>query len=64
MFWRTIAFALQRAGFFVNVVNAMLIHRFSDNSLRKVKTGQVDAMKIANYGLTFWCKLREYSTED
>ena len=38
MYWRPIALALKDAGFFVSVVNAILIHDFSDNSLRKVKT--------------------------
>ena len=38
MYWRPVAMALKQAGFFVSVVNAILIHRFSDNSLRKVKT--------------------------
>lgn len=64
MYWRPIALALQQAGFFVSVVNAILIHNFSDNSLRKVKTDKADALKIANYGLTFWMDLRAYSTED
>ncbi len=40
MYWRLIALVLKEAGFFISVVNAMLIHDFSDNSLRKVKTGQ------------------------
>lgn len=64
MYWRPIALALKEAGFFVSVVNAILIHDFSDNSLRKVKTDKADALKIANYGLTFWPDLREYSAED
>lgn len=64
MYWRPVALALQQAGFFVSVVNAILIHNFSDNSLRKIKTDKADALKIANYGLTFWMDLREYSTED
>lgn len=64
MYWRPIALALQQAGFFVSVVNAILIHNFGDNSLRKVKTDKADALKIANYGLTFWMDLRAYSAED
>lgn len=64
MYWRPIALALQQAGFFVSVVNAILIHRFSDNSLRNVKTDKADSLKIANYGLAFWEELREYSAED
>ncbi|MDE6589208.1 MAG: IS110 family transposase, partial [Oscillospiraceae bacterium] len=64
MYWRPIALALKEAGFFVSVVNAMLIHDFSDNSLRKIKTDKADSMKIANYALAFWQDLREYSAED
>lgn len=54
MYWRPIALAMKEAGFFVSVVNAMLIHDFSDNSLRKIKTDKADSMKIANYALAFW----------
>ncbi len=64
MYWRPVALALKEAGFFVSVVNAILIHDFSDNSLRKVKTDKADSMKIASYALAFWQELREYSTED
>ena len=64
VYWRPIALTLKNAGFFVSVVNAMLIHRFSDNSLRKVKTDRADAMKIANYALTYWQGLRDYSDTD
>lgn len=64
MYWRPIAHSLKEAGFFVSVVNAILIHNFSDNSLRKVKTDKADALKIANYGLTFWTELRNFSDED
>ena len=64
MYWRPIALTLIDAGFFVSIVNAMLIHDFSDNSIRKVKTDRADAMKIANYALTFWADLRPYTSED
>lgn len=64
MYWRPVACTLKKAGFFVSVVNAMLIHSFSDNSLRKVKTDKADSLKIANYALTFWSDLHDYSTED
>ncbi len=47
-YWRPIALTLVKAGFFVSVVNAMLIHDFRDNSLRRVKTDRADALKIAN----------------
>ena len=42
----------------------MLIYDFRNNSLRKVKTDKADSMKIANYALSFWAKLRDYSPED
>lgn len=64
MYWRPSALALKEAGFFVSVVNAMLIHDFSDNSIRKIKTDRADSLKIANYALTFWQELRDYSVED
>lgn len=64
MYWRPIARVLQQAGFFVSIVNAILIHRFSDNSLRKIKTDKADSLKIVNYGLTFWSELWVYSLED
>lgn len=64
MYWRPIALALKEAGFFVSVVNAMLIHDFCNNSLRKVKTDKADSMKIANYARSFWAEFRDYSPED
>lgn len=63
-YWHPIAKHLNEAGFFVSVVNAILIHDFSDNSLRKVKTDKADSLKIANYALTFWDTLRRYTPED
>ena len=56
MYWRPIALALKKAGFFVSVVNAMLIHDFSDSTIRKLKTGRADALKIANYLHSPGCK--------
>ena len=64
MYWRPVALTLKQSGFFVSVVNAMLIHDFSDNTIRKVKTDKADSLKIANYALTFWQELRDYSVED
>lgn len=64
MYWRPIAHVLKEAGFFVSIVNAILIHNFTDNSIRKVKTDKADALKIANYALTYWVELLDYSVED
>ena len=59
-----IACALYDAGFYVSVVNAMLIHDYKNNSLRKVKTDKKDAIKIANYGLDQWLALPRYVPEE
>lgn len=59
-----IARYLHDAGFFVAAVHAKLIHDFSNNSIRKVKTDKADALKIANYGLANWTLLKGYSPED
>lgn len=64
MYWRPIALTLKKAGFFVSVVNAILIHDFSDNSIRKLKTDRADALKIANYALAFWDTLPSLNDED
>lgn len=63
-YWRPIALTLKEAGFFVSVVNAMLIHDFSDNTIRKLKTDRADALKIANYALTFWDILPPFNNEE
>lgn len=63
-YWRPVALTLKKAGFFVSVVNAMLIHDFSDNSIRKLKTDRADALKIANYALTFWDELPPFNDEE
>ena len=59
-----IARALYDAGFYLSVVNAILIHDYKNNSLRKVKTDKKDAIKIANYGLDQWLKLPRYAPEE
>lgn len=59
-----IAWALHDAGFYVSVINALLIHDFRNNSLRKVKTDKKDAIKIANYGLDQWLDLPKYVPEE
>lgn len=46
---------------FVSVVNAILIHDYSGNTLRKAKTDKKDALKISSYTLDRWTELREYT---
>jgi len=59
-----IVWALHDAGFYVSVVNALLIHDYKNNSLRKVKTDKRDAIKLANYGLDKWLELPRYIPEE
>ena len=49
-YWRPIALTLKEAGFFVSVVNAMLIHDFSDNTIQKLKTDRADALTSHCFG--------------
>ena len=61
---KPVAFVLHDAGLFVSVVNPLLIHDYDNNSLRRVKTDKKDAVKIANYTLDKWTRLRQYLPED
>ena len=46
-----VAWLLHDAGLYVSVINAMLVHDYGNNSLRRAKTDKKDAVKLANYGL-------------
>ena len=59
-----IASALHNAGLYVSAVNAMLVHNYGNNSLRRAKTDKRDAIKLANYGLDHWLTLPRYSPEE
>ncbi len=59
-----VAFVLAEAGIYVSVVNALLVHDYGNNSLRRVKTDRKDAIKLANYGLTHWLTLPRYAPEE
>lgn len=59
-----IAQTLHNAGFYVFVVNAMLVHDYGNNSLRWAKTDKKDAIKLANYGLAHWTTLPRYLPEE
>ena len=52
-----VASFLYNSGFYVSVVNAMLVHSYGNNSLRRAKTDKKDAIKLANYGLDHWLTL-------
>lgn len=53
-----IAKVLQDAGIYVSIVNAMLVHDYGNNSLRRAKTDKKDAVKLANYALDHWLSCR------
>lgn len=59
-----VAWVLHDAGFFVSVVNAILVHDYGNNSLRRAKTDKKDAIKLANYGLDHWIMLPRYFPEE
>lgn len=55
-----IARVLYDAGIFVSVVNAILVHDYGPNSLRRGKTDKKDAVKLAHYALDRWIHLQTY----
>ena len=55
-----VAWLLHDAGLYVSVVNAMLVHDYGNNSLRRGKTDKKDAIKPANDGLGHWLTLARY----
>ncbi len=59
-----VASLLYDSGFYVSVVNAMLVHGYGNNNLRRAKTDKKDAIKLANYGLDHWLTLPRYIPED
>lgn len=62
--WQPIAKVLYNAGLFVSVVNALLIYKYGNNSIRKDKTDKLDAVKIVNYCLDCWTVLERYAPVD
>ena len=63
-YFEPIAQFLHNNGIFVSVVNALLVHDYVGNSLRKVKTDKKDALKLASYALDRWTELDEYIPAD
>ena len=59
-----VAWMLHDAGIYVSVVNAMLIHNYGNNTIRKGKTDKKDAQKIANYAIDHWTELLQYFPEE
>lgn len=55
---------LKEAGFFVTVVNPLIMKKFASISIRKGKTDKIDAMKIAYYGIVHWYELNDYKAQE
>lgn len=55
---------LKKAGLFVSVINPLAMKKYASATIRKGKTDKLDAMKIANYGLDHWFKLRDTQASD
>lgn len=60
----SVALFLHSAGFFVSTLNPLLIKEFGNGELHAVKTDKADARKIAEFGMKYWDKLREYEPEE
>lgn len=63
-YYLPIANALRNNGIFVSVVNAILVHDYGGNSIRKVKTDKKDALKLASFALDKWLDLPQYTPEE
>lgn len=63
-YYQPIANALHNNGIFVSVVNAILVHDYGGNSIRKVKTDKKDALKLASFALDKWLDLPKYTPEE
>ena len=63
-YYEPIARYLHEADIFVSVVNAIIAHDYSKNTMRKVKTDKIDAIKLANMAIDHWLNLQEYIPED
>lgn len=60
-YYQPVVKVLHEEGIFVSVVNALLVYKYGNNSIRKGKTDKLDAVKIANYCLDHWVNLRSTS---
>ena len=59
-----VAYALNEAELFVSTVNPIITNNYDNNSIRKSRNDKSDAIKIANYTLTNWLKLQQFTPEE
>ncbi len=64
-YYLPIALFLRNNGFFVSVVNPILVKDYSTKSLtvRKVKTDKKDSLKLAAFALDHWLELPEFNAQ-
>ncbi|WP_423244621.1 IS110 family transposase [Candidatus Clostridium eludens] len=55
---------LQERGIFVTVINPFEMKQYRNQGLRTVKTDKKDSMTIANYGIDFWFRLKNYEMNE
>lgn len=60
-YYLPIAQFLQNNGFFVSVINPLLVHNYGSKSIRKAKTDKKDALKLASFALDRWLDLPAFS---
>jgi len=51
---------LKKKGIFVSVINPLAMKKYSSSSIRKGKTDKIDSVRIANYGIDNWFKLKDH----
>ena len=56
-YYEPISQYIHEAGIFISVVNTILAHDYTGNSLCKVKTDKIDAIKLANMAIDRWLQL-------
>lgn len=64
VYYQVVAESLVNAGVRVSAVNPVLINQYGNNSLRKVSTDNLDAIKIARYAIDNQEELRDYVKAD
>jgi len=57
--WPVLLF-LYEQGVRVTCVNSLRMKKYCSQSIRRAKTDAIDAVQIANYGITYWFELKPY----
>lgn len=55
---------LKERGFFVSVVNPVIIQKYVAMNIRRAKTDRIDALHIACFGIDCWQRLADFSPAD